>query len=807
MKMPMKNMNLRKQRGQIIVFMMFAIIPLVLLMGMIFNGGYLVAQKTKLQNANDTSVLMEASWTARSLNIMSMNNTAMVQAQAITSTAFALEKPLMDAGLTSGLVAGFYVGRAWVVGSLCPPWCYLVSGIVYSAMYAALNQRVLNPLLDLQRKQKHAIHTDPESDQGFAKAAASFGRMNKILAEQFPESIEAYSDELLLANYSEEASQVRYTAWAHRDSLDRTKLDFPVNDQSLRTAAGDVIGALRNSVGDVDEDSQSTGDKVRDVMNTFLDIKDFSDVHNAGLMGSTRNPFIPNLDNYDPKKPYLVPTFNYFGNFKHQGYAYGEGPFSTGRAEAERQFKEIFEKLEGHVDGTFMADEIQRIKDSMGGGGFFGFFRDFYIQIQITIMETLIAPLAATAYDNQATDPADLANRLDEVWEWSTLYGESNYSNAWHFSGSLDLGLFEVSAPARMWRGIIPGILHGKDLSNFAEIVSDAVAIEADIADKESRAVEDCVDDRIDTEVDRIKAERLAAKRAAYEGDAPIASIELSSSEIEQAEQDAETNVRRDCRDEYNASKSDEISDVDETEPGQTSVNQGSVSGDKDAAESERDNYANQNGGGAKPGAGGNPKKVQDYLEYVNWLFEAAYQGMNLPFPVDAAIPFAMLGGLNPSRGENDWDPCIKQYVEGALCINETPTYAVRHQRLLPQFVNDQLQDFNVPAEAMSAISVLNADRNDWSLLSSASAPATLLIAPLSYGQVPTEISTIAQAEVYNAQWYDLFTQSWKAKLTPITLFDDNEHLSDIEFSWTDKMNFTDLLPVAGEGAERVLNH
>ena len=107
----------------------------------------------------------------------------------------------------------------------------------------------------------------------------------------------------------------------------------------------------------------------------------------------------------------------------------------------------------------------------------------------------------------------------------------------------------------------------------------------------------------------------------------------------------------------------------------------------------------------------------------------------------------------------------------------------------------------------MSAISVLNADRNDWSLLSSASAPATLLIAPLSYGQVPTEISTIAQAEVYNAQWYDLFTQSWKAKLTPITLLDDNEHLSDIEFSWTDKMNFTDLLPVAGEGAERVLNH
>jgi len=812
------HLRIQKQRGQIIIFMMFAIIPLALLAAMIFNGGYLVAQKTKLQNATDTSALMEASWTARSLNIMSMNNTAMTQAQAITSSAWAMEKPLMDAGLTAGLVAGFYLGRAYLVGNSCPPWCYIVSAIVYPGMYTLLNERVLEPLYDLQRQQKNAIHVDGDIDKGFAKAAASFGRMNKILAEKFPDEVEEYSDKLLLANYSE-ATQMRYVGWADDGSLDRTQLDFPVQDQSLRKAASKVFDEFRNTSNPDTFRDSSIEEKLKRAADSVMDVRDFTDVFFAGQTGTQLNPFDLRSEYSDFRNnPLLIPTFNYFGNFKHQGYAPGTGPFSQGRNNLETEFETVFNELSGFVDGTAIGNEIEKLKERIGGGGALGFLTDFYFDIQIKIVDTIIAPLVATAYKDQSTDPEDFKNRLNQVWEWSTLYGETHYTNRWDLSAEINWGPIPLSAPPRMWRGIIPGLLHGKDPTNIAGIVAEAFEREIDV-EALGAGIVDEVNRRESVELERCQRVGLRGAIAALtrqviqeKEDAPGAdpneSIKLTEAEKSEIKRRAELKVKQDCEKEQDG----RVKDHDIKEPNGGNTNTGVTTGEREEVEDHQDRYGEGFEGGKpeEPAEMGleQARKWQKYLEYVNWLFEPAYQAINLPFPADALPLLAILG----NRGDDNSEvPCVKTFFEGLLCVHETPTYAVRNQRLYPEifpdFLSEKLSGISSKLDKLTELTDLLADRKDWSLLVAATAPATLPVAPLGYGDVPTELATMAQAEVYNAQWYDLFTQSWKAKLTPISLFDDEEHLSLIESSWGGVVNFSNLLSIAGEKGQMVLTH
>jgi len=137
----------------------------------------------------------------------------------------------------------------------------------------------------------------------------------------------------------------------------------------------------------------------------------------------------------------------------------------------------------------------------------------------------------------------------------------------------------------------------------------------------------------------------------------------------------------------------------------------------------------------------------------------------------------------------------------GFICVYETPMYAAFGQRIVPEFVTDAASagadalgippnfDFLPPA-VRNQLSELGrnfaASRDDWSLLVSQEAPMKLLFAPAAFGTVPERLTVFAQSEVYNAEWFDLFTQSWKAKLVPV-------HRPKIEAAWTDKVDFIDV--------------
>ena len=89
--------SIYKQRGQLMILAMFGMIPLVLLIGFVFNTGEHVSSKVKTQNAADAAAITQATWAARSLNVMSINNTAMTQTYSITVVGLAVHSVIIEA--------------------------------------------------------------------------------------------------------------------------------------------------------------------------------------------------------------------------------------------------------------------------------------------------------------------------------------------------------------------------------------------------------------------------------------------------------------------------------------------------------------------------------------------------------------------------------------------------------------------------------------------------------------------------------------------------------------------------------------
>ncbi len=87
----------RREDGQIVVLMMLGMVSMVVLVVWLMNTGNLLARKIEVQNAADAHAITQASWTARSLNVMSMNQTGMTQALSVNVVGLALTQTLTEA--------------------------------------------------------------------------------------------------------------------------------------------------------------------------------------------------------------------------------------------------------------------------------------------------------------------------------------------------------------------------------------------------------------------------------------------------------------------------------------------------------------------------------------------------------------------------------------------------------------------------------------------------------------------------------------------------------------------------------------
>ena len=80
------------ESGQIVPLFIFMALTLVFVVVLVLNTGRQAEQRIEVQNAADAAVMTHASWMARSLNIVSLNNTAITQAYATAVLATAWQQ-------------------------------------------------------------------------------------------------------------------------------------------------------------------------------------------------------------------------------------------------------------------------------------------------------------------------------------------------------------------------------------------------------------------------------------------------------------------------------------------------------------------------------------------------------------------------------------------------------------------------------------------------------------------------------------------------------------------------------------------
>jgi len=175
-------------RGQILPIALVGMFGMVLLLAYILNTGQKISDRTRVQNAADAAAMTQASWAARSLNVMSMNNVGMTQmftvfmvSQAAAQSLVRGEKELLRQvqevysfwnRICSPLKAVPVVGGGLYAGCMAGPMAAITAVVTPAAAYGAAYEVYFRPFT-------HGLPTS-------LNLVRAFGVMNRRLVRDFP---------------------------------------------------------------------------------------------------------------------------------------------------------------------------------------------------------------------------------------------------------------------------------------------------------------------------------------------------------------------------------------------------------------------------------------------------------------------------------------------------------------------------------------------------------------------------------------------------------------------------------------------
>jgi|GEM_PF-5296976 len=171
----------RDQRGQVLPLMILGIAGFVLLVGMVINTGQSTADRMLVQNGADAAVITQASWAARSLNIMAMNNvgqsqmfTAFMVTEALSWTMAEAAKEAIEQITAVQRVARAYASACGIFYGVCYAAIVAAGSVIPVAALAALG------IIEVQyRPISHGVPTS-------IKLMNAFAAMNQHIVEGFP---------------------------------------------------------------------------------------------------------------------------------------------------------------------------------------------------------------------------------------------------------------------------------------------------------------------------------------------------------------------------------------------------------------------------------------------------------------------------------------------------------------------------------------------------------------------------------------------------------------------------------------------
>ena len=736
-----------KQRGQIVALTMFLAIPAVLVLAYILNGGAIAYRKTEMQNATDTAVLTQAAWVARSLNVMSMNNTAMTQSFVISNAAWALEGPLFFAGYEAGEVAGYYLGSLARVAKATKGWGFAFAVVLYTYLYIQLNDRVLVPLHDFYEELSKAIN-DNNEDGGLARAAMGFGKMNTLLVQQGPQSMVDYNEKMAEANGLDNKPK-RYIGWTQSN-----KVEIPVVEQSFAEFANNASKIQSLSLENLLKASES----VRNVLN----------IRSSGEHGSY--------------KTVINDEGDYFSNFDRHGYPRDEGPKLKTFPVVDAAFTGVHNELTSIADGSKALNIGTLITSILPGcDGFLSFVCEPIKALLNSLFNTLFKPLLNTKTD---ITPNDLKVRLEKVWQWSTLYRDTPYTKIPAINASWDgldfLGLEPFASPPRYLFGLPFGTYRGyKGKSgkggadtNIGDALEDAKKeqqkaddkIEEDMLAKLERDYQKCI---IPTE-DEVRKKYADLEKANEDSNRTPEQKQQKALEL-QADKDSELEAaftrKQRCEQERKTQEEDARKELAKSKK----ENQDTGSIDEGGSDRAGGLIDSQDSGKAASSSKRN---------LLLWWYETAYQvGIKkVPLPLTELMSYV---------------PSIR--IDGLLDVSpfrafEVDLYAVRSPRVVPE---GALKLANLGGVNTGGVL---AGRKDWSMVYMAASDIGVPILGGGFKKTEGSFATLAQAEVYNTQWFDLYTQNWRAKLTPVSLLSSGDHRKKIASEFSESTSLNKLL-------------
>jgi hypothetical protein len=127
----------RSEQGYILPLMLFMMLLFTSILFYMVDTGDAILRKTRLQQAADSAAISQAEWSARSLNVISMNNVAQTQLHTTRIIGASLHTYALQAEAKTAYVEAQLLIETGKVNNWNVQWCKTKIGCLYSAPITA----------------------------------------------------------------------------------------------------------------------------------------------------------------------------------------------------------------------------------------------------------------------------------------------------------------------------------------------------------------------------------------------------------------------------------------------------------------------------------------------------------------------------------------------------------------------------------------------------------------------------------------------------------------------------------------------
>lgn len=194
----LRNILGKRRRGAVAMMAVVGMIPAATILAANMNSGQMTNDRRAAQDASDALAMMHGQWTARALNIISMNQVGAAQALTVAIGSESLDGTLQELELTAWAAIGYIGGHAAIH---CPPRSPFPANLIEAGYWTVpcgiqhgyMASQAVETLIAVDEIEDRF---DPEHGMDIAnKALAAIEGMNRALFERHPRAMREIAED------------------------------------------------------------------------------------------------------------------------------------------------------------------------------------------------------------------------------------------------------------------------------------------------------------------------------------------------------------------------------------------------------------------------------------------------------------------------------------------------------------------------------------------------------------------------------------------------------------------------------------